>query len=156
MIRIHYVACYNAVISCCNEDSTKTTPEQGKTGMSFYTKIFFLFLILGSDLHYKTRAEHWPQLSWSTLRGWLTHRDNIGGSITQPHILMKNFPISAPQPLTGWLTDTPVYASPRQVNGLYNWSETTKAEEPGNAAVPYLPTWRCFMQLHLRRLRSCN
>lgn len=53
---------------------------------------------------------------------------------------MRNFPISAPQPLTGWLTGTPVYASPRQVNGLYGWSETTKAEEPGNAAVPYVST----------------
>lgn len=55
---------------------------------------------------------------------------------------MRNFPISAPQPLTGWLIDTPVYASPRQVSGLYGWSETTKAEEPGNAAVPYVSTWR--------------
>lgn len=53
---------------------------------------------------------------------------------------MRNFPISAPQPLTGWLTGTPVYASPRQVNALYAWSETTEAEEPGNAAVPYVST----------------
>lgn len=147
MIRIHYVACYNAVISCYNEESTKRhiriEDTSAKTEMSFYTKIFFFIHILGSYLHYKTLSEHWPQLSGSTLKAWLTHRDNIGGFITQPHILMRNFPISAPQPLTSWLTDTPVYASPRQVNGLYGWSETAKAEEPGNAAVPYVSTWRC-------------
>lgn len=61
MIRIHYVAFYNAVISSYNEDSTKHTKIEdtsGKTEMSFYIKICFVFLILGSDLHYKAVPEH--------------------------------------------------------------------------------------------------
>lgn len=41
-----------------HKNHSRIEDTSGKTEMSFYIKIFFGFLILGSDLHYKAVPEH--------------------------------------------------------------------------------------------------
>jgi len=72
---------------------------------------------------------------------------------------MRNFPTPAPAAADRLAHRHTFPSSPRQVNASYRWSENTNVQKPGEcgSALRFNTEMFCvFMQLLIRRLRSCT